>query len=106
MDGVSKPGTKLHGHGKASYFLGRQKVSKKLVAQRVIKGGLNGYFYNSPCGLKQIKILFRLNRLLKTTQRATFTTNDDEKIKMVMLEGLAARRVFTIYRISCAVGNY
>lgn len=48
MDGVSKPGTKLHGHGKVSYFLGRQKVSKKLVAQRVIKGGLNGYFYNSP----------------------------------------------------------
>ena len=64
MDGVSKPGTKLHGHGKVSYFLGRQKVSKKLVAQRVIKGGLNGYFYNSPCELKQIKILFRLNRLL------------------------------------------
>ena len=67
MDGVSKPGTKLHGHGKVSYFLGRQKVSKKLVAQRVIKGGLNGYFYNSPCELKQIKILLRL---IRTPQRA------------------------------------
>ncbi|WP_428038351.1 hypothetical protein, partial [Candidatus Avelusimicrobium fimicolum] len=31
--------------------------------------GLNGYFYNSPYWLKQVKILFRLKRLLKATQK-------------------------------------
>ncbi|HAM42487.1 MAG TPA: hypothetical protein DCP52_01415 [Elusimicrobia bacterium] len=46
-----------------SFSRGRKRT-KKTSGSVPIKGSNGGSFYNSPCGLKQVKILIRLIRLL------------------------------------------